>query len=111
MGPKVKPSCLFSQHLLNLLTIFAILNFKGTLSFPWDLECLIDDWIMMGCLVGNDFIPHLPRFHIHKDALPTLWNAYMKVLPTLDGKCFQLYMLYCLYILCYSENESLLKEI
>lgn len=39
----------------------------------------------MGFLVGNDFIPHLPHFHINKGALPMLYSAYMEVLPTLDG--------------------------
>lgn len=39
----------------------------------------------MGFLVGNDFIPHLPHFHINKGALPLLYGAYMDVLPTLDG--------------------------
>ncbi|KXJ17198.1 5'-3' exoribonuclease 2 [Exaiptasia diaphana] len=36
----------------------------STLSFPYDLERVIDDWILMGFLVGNDFIPHLPHMHI-----------------------------------------------
>ena len=39
----------------------------------------------MGFLVGNDFIPNLPHFHINKGALPLLYSAYMDVLPTLDG--------------------------
>lgn len=39
----------------------------------------------MGFLVGNDFIPHLPNFHIANGALPLLYNAYIEVLPTLDG--------------------------
>lgn len=39
----------------------------------------------MGFLVGNDFIPNLPHFHINKGALPLLYSAYMEVLPTLDG--------------------------
>lgn len=39
----------------------------------------------MGFLVGNDFIPHLPHFHINKGALPLLYSAYMDILPTMDG--------------------------
>ena len=35
------------------------------LPFPYDLERIIDDWILMGFLVGNDFIPHLPNLHIN----------------------------------------------
>lgn len=40
---------------------------------------------MMGFLVGNDFIPHIPNLHIHTNALPMLYDTYMKTLPTLDG--------------------------
>ena len=41
--------------------------------------------VLMGFLVGNDFIPHLPHFHINKGALPMLYATYIEVLPTLDG--------------------------
>ena len=39
----------------------------------------------MGFLVGNDFIPNLPHFHINKNALPLLYSAYIDVLPSLSG--------------------------
>ena len=55
------------------------------MKFPYDLESIVDDWILMGYLVGNDFIPHLPHIHISQEALPLLWDTYKKVLPTLDG--------------------------
>ena len=32
----------------------------------YNLENIIDDWVLMGFLVGNDFIPHLPNLHINK---------------------------------------------
>jgi len=40
----------------------------------------------MGFLVGNDFIPPLPDMHIINGALPTLYKAYIDVLPTLGGE-------------------------
>lgn len=49
------------------------------------MESVIDDWVLMGFLVGNDFIPHLPHVHIHEDALPALYSTYVQVLPQLDG--------------------------
>lgn len=49
------------------------------------MERIVDDWILLGLLVGNDFLPHLPNIHIHDDALPLLYSTYKKVLPTLDG--------------------------
>jgi 5'-3' exoribonuclease 1 len=55
------------------------------MKFTYDLESIVDDWILMGYLVGNDFIPHLPHVHINQEALPLLWETYKKVLPTLDG--------------------------
>lgn len=39
----------------------------------------------MGFLVGNDFIPHIPNLHIHTNALPMLYDTYIKTLPSLDG--------------------------
>lgn len=51
----------------------------------YDLECVIDDWILMNILVGNDFVPHLPSLHIVKGALPMLYRTYMDILPGLDG--------------------------
>ncbi|XP_012270708.1 5'-3' exoribonuclease 1 [Orussus abietinus] len=58
---------------------------KDKLPFPYNIEKIIDDWILMGFLVGNDFIPHLPNLHIVNGMLPVLYHAYMEVLPTLDG--------------------------
>ncbi|KAL8571175.1 hypothetical protein ACOMHN_010636 [Nucella lapillus] len=77
-------------HLLHLSLMREYLDYefsslKSKLPFDYDLENIIDDWILMGFLVGNDFIPHLPHLHIHHDALPLLWKTYMEVLPSLDG--------------------------
>ena len=49
------------------------------------MEKIIDDWILLGFLVGNDFIPHLPGLHINKSAFDEIYSAYKKVLPTLQG--------------------------
>lgn len=68
---------------------FFLLSLKDKLKFPYDLECIVDDWILMGYLVGNDFIPHLPHVHINQDALPLLWETYKKILPILDGLFFE----------------------
>ena len=38
-----------------------------SLEFTYDLERVIDDWVMMGFLVGNDFVPHLPNMHIKQE--------------------------------------------
>uniref|UniRef100_A0A8R1E575 Uncharacterized protein n=1 Tax=Caenorhabditis japonica TaxID=281687 RepID=A0A8R1E575_CAEJA len=77
-------------HLLHLSLLREYLawefyGIKDTLPFEYDMEHIVDDWILMGLLVGNDFLPHLPNIHIHDDALPLLYQTYKKVLPTLDG--------------------------
>lgn len=58
---------------------------KDCLTFEFNIENIIDDWVLMGFLVGNDFIPNLPNLHISNGALPLLYATYMKVLPTLGG--------------------------
>ncbi|XP_052869076.1 5'-3' exoribonuclease 1 [Anopheles cruzii] len=73
---------------LTLMSEYLELEFasvRDKLSFAFDIHKLIDDWVLLGYLVGNDFIPHLPHLHINENALPTLYRAYMDVLPKMDG--------------------------
>lgn len=78
-------------HLLHLSLMRNYLDhefsqLKSTLvNFEYNIENIIDDWILMGFLVGNDFIPHIPHFHINKNSLTLLYSVYMEVLPKLDG--------------------------
>ncbi|XP_035384237.1 5'-3' exoribonuclease 1 isoform X2 [Electrophorus electricus] len=77
-------------HLLHLSLMREYIDYefsalRDKISFEYDLERIIDDWILMGFLVGNDFIPHLPNLHINHDALPLLYRTYINVLPTLGG--------------------------
>ncbi|KAG8511433.1 5'-3' exoribonuclease 1, partial [Galemys pyrenaicus] len=58
---------------------------EDKITFKYDIERIIDDWILMGFLVGNDFIPHLPHLHINHDALPLLYGTYITILPELGG--------------------------
>uniref|UniRef100_A0A182W3A0 5'-3' exoribonuclease 1 n=1 Tax=Anopheles minimus TaxID=112268 RepID=A0A182W3A0_9DIPT len=73
---------------LTLLSEYLELEFasiRDRLRFPFDINKLIDDWVLMGYLVGNDFIPHVPHLHINENALPILYSAYKDVLPEMDG--------------------------
>uniref|UniRef100_A0A8C5SGQ9 5'-3' exoribonuclease 1 n=1 Tax=Laticauda laticaudata TaxID=8630 RepID=A0A8C5SGQ9_LATLA len=77
-------------HLLHLSLMREYIDYefspvKDKISFPYEIERIIDDWILMGFLVGNDFIPHLPHFHINHDALLLLYRTYMTTLPELGG--------------------------
>ncbi|RWS07877.1 exoribonuclease 1-like protein [Dinothrombium tinctorium] len=89
MSKNVNPEAI-TFHLLHLslLRDYLDLEFsplKTSLSFEYNLKNIIDDWVLMGFLVGNDFIPHIPHFHINKNSLATLYEVYIKVLPQLDG--------------------------
>ncbi|XP_061746644.1 5'-3' exoribonuclease 1-like [Nerophis ophidion] len=77
-------------HLLHLSLMREYIDYefsalKSTMGSDYDLERIIDDWILMSFLVGNDFIPHLPHLHISHDALPLLYHTYISVLPGLTG--------------------------
>eukprot|EP00808_Paulinella_micropora_P002684 g61129.t1 len=64
------------------------LEFKpmaDTLPFKYDLERVIDDWVVLAFLVGNDFLPHLPTLDIGEGALDDLYSMYRKRLPELGG--------------------------
>ncbi|OAD52342.1 5'-3' exoribonuclease 1 [Eufriesea mexicana] len=83
--PEETKFCLFHLHVLRGYIDHEFSSLKEKLPFPYDLEKIIDDWILMGFLVGNDFIPHLPNLHIVHGALSILYEVYMNTLPTLDG--------------------------
>ncbi|CAL8276824.1 unnamed protein product [Lota lota] len=77
-------------HLLHLSLMREYIDYEFSalrtqIGFQYDLERIIDDWVLMGFLVGNDFIPHLPHLHINHDALPLLYRTYISVLPQLGG--------------------------
>uniref|UniRef100_A0A8C9ZFK0 5'-3' exoribonuclease 1 n=1 Tax=Sander lucioperca TaxID=283035 RepID=A0A8C9ZFK0_SANLU len=77
-------------HLLHLSLMREYIDYefsglRNQIGSDYDLERIIDDWILMGFLVGNDFIPHLPNLHISHDALPLLYKTYISALPTMGG--------------------------
>lgn len=75
---------------------------KSKLKFPFNLEKIIDDWVLIGFLVGNDFIPQLPNLNIVNGALPLLYQTYMEVLPTMDGILETMFMFkHVIYLLIY----------
>ena len=64
---------------------FAKLKEPDALSFPFDLERIIDDFILMAFFVGNDFLPNLPNLHINEGALAVMFKVYSEILPKAGG--------------------------
>lgn len=64
---------------------FQELKEPGTIEFPFDMERVIDDFILMAFFVGNDFLPNLPNLHINEGALALMFKIYKSVLPKAGG--------------------------
>lgn len=64
---------------------FQELKNEGALQFPYDMESIIDDFILMAFFIGNDFLPNLPNLHINEGALAWMFKVYKEVLPKLGG--------------------------
>ncbi|CAH8632390.1 unnamed protein product [Dicrocoelium dendriticum] len=71
---------------LNVLREYLNQDLKLTgLSFEWDLERVIDDWVFMCFFVGNDFLPHLPSLEIREGAIDRLIELYKSAVRTTGG--------------------------
>ena len=64
---------------------FQELEEDGALNFPFDMERVIDDFILMAFFVGNDFLPNLPNLHINEGALALMFKIYKDVLRKMGG--------------------------
>lgn len=64
---------------------FQELKQPGVLSFPFNMESVIDDFILLAFFVGNDFLPNLPNLHINEGALSLMFKIYKGILPKSNG--------------------------
>src|ERR1700761_8392024 len=64
---------------------FQELKEPGVLSFPFDMERIIDDFILMAFFVGNDFLPNLPHLHINEGAFALMFGIYKTMLAKTGG--------------------------
>jgi 5'-3' exoribonuclease 1 len=58
---------------------------EGQLKVPYEIERVIDDFIFMCMLVGNDFLPHFPSLEIDGGALSLMMSNYVDLLPVWGG--------------------------
>lgn len=84
IGSRLANANFYLLH-ISLLREYLNLEFSSIaeqIPFEYDLERIIDDFILMGIFVGNDFLPHLPDLHINEGALERIWTIYKSILPT-----------------------------
>jgi len=58
---------------------------KVPLPFNYDLERIIDDFILLSFFLGNDFLPNLSVFDITDNSLDQLFVIYKHILNQLGG--------------------------
>jgi 5'-3' exonuclease len=51
----------------------------------YDLERVVDDFVLLCYFVGNDFLPHLPTMDINTGGLNALIRIYKKLMPEWEG--------------------------
>ena len=57
----------------------------ANISFKWDLERAMDDWVFLCFFVGNDFLPHLPSLELREGAIDKLIAIWKKSLNDWGG--------------------------
>ncbi|KAI9909683.1 hypothetical protein PsorP6_015100 [Peronosclerospora sorghi] len=84
---------------------------------PLDGERMLDDFILLTFLLGNDFIPHSPTLEISEDAIPLLLKVYRELLDTqqgsyltLNGKLTNVPMLQQLFQTIGNQEEEILSN-
>ncbi|KAI5949265.1 RAT1 [Candida theae] len=79
-------------HVNVLREYLGIELYNPQISFPFDLERAIDDWVFICFFAGNDFLPHLPSLDVRDNGIDTLVNCWKRCIPrlrdylTCDGK-------------------------
>lgn len=82
--PTLKPF-IFLQVTILREYLEAELKPQKQVSFTFNLERAIDDWIFLCFFVGNDFLPHLPSLELREGAIDILLKIYKELQGQLGG--------------------------
>lgn len=87
-----QPATLENQNFyllhLSLLREYLELEFEeisDEMKFQYDFERILDDFILIMFVIGNDFLPNLPDLHLNKGAFPVILQTFKEALLHLDG--------------------------
>ena len=75
----------FSLLKVGILREYLKLEFKDLITLGFDFERIIDDFVFLCFLVGNDFLPNLPSLKIREGAIDALIFLYKKILPQMKN--------------------------
>lgn len=73
---------------ISLLREYLSLEFQALdnqLNFDYDFEKILDDFILIMYVIGNDFLPNLPDLFINKGAFPLLIETFKQSLLEMGG--------------------------
>ncbi|KAI3406046.2 exo2 [Candida oxycetoniae] len=73
---------------LSILREYLALEFQEIeeeMKFEYNFDRILDDFILIMYVIGNDFLPHLPDLHINKGAFPLLVSTFKQTLLQIDG--------------------------
>lgn len=73
---------------LSLLREYLSLEFQNLeteLTFDYKFERVLDDFILIMYVIGNDFLPNLPDLYINRGAFPLLLETFKQTLKQSDG--------------------------
>ena len=75
----------FSLLKIGVLREYLELEFKELIKLEYDFERIIDDFVFLCFLVGNDFLPNLPSLKIREGAVDALIYLYKHLLPKMKN--------------------------
>ena len=74
----------FSLLKVDILREYLELEFQNLIDLGFIFERMIDDFVFLCFLVGNDFLPNMPSLKIREGGLDALMYLYKKILPEMN---------------------------